>query len=89
MNNAIAYVAPNNKMIAHIIILNNKISCVVGISIFGFNKHRKTVFNLIELNIIPTLKHFLQAEKFNAEKKKSYYQRYYVEIIRVLHNGQL
>ena len=34
MNNVIAYVAPKNKTMAHSMSLNNRISCVVGISIF-------------------------------------------------------
>ena len=69
MNNAIACVAPKNKTIAHIMSRNNRISYVVGISIFGFNTYCKRVFNLIELNMIPTFKQFLQAEIDNAEKK--------------------
>ena len=36
MNNVIAYVALKNKTMAHIMSLNNLISCVVGVSIFGF-----------------------------------------------------
>ena len=34
MNNVIAYVVPKSKMMAHIMSLNNRISCVVAISIF-------------------------------------------------------
>ena len=48
MNNVIAYIAPKNKTMSHIMILNNKISFVVGISIFGFNIYWK-VFNLMEI----------------------------------------
>ena len=36
MNNVVAYVAPKNKTMSHITSLNNRISCVVVISIFGF-----------------------------------------------------
>ena len=36
---AIVYVAPKNKMISHHMILNSRISCVVVISIFGFDKY--------------------------------------------------
>ena len=36
MNNVIAYVAQKNKTMAHSMSLNNRISCVVGISIFGY-----------------------------------------------------
>ena len=44
MNNVIAYVAPKNNMMAHSMSLNNRISCVVGISIFGFKTCWKRVF---------------------------------------------
>ena len=46
-------------------ILNNRISCVVGISIFGFKKYWQTVFNLMELNMSPTSKQFLQSKTVN------------------------
>ena len=49
MNNVIAYVAPKNKTVAHIMSLNNRISCVVGISIFGFKTYWKHVFVLMEI----------------------------------------
>ena len=39
MNNVIAYVAPKNKTMAHIMSLNSRIYCVVMIFIFGFNKY--------------------------------------------------
>ena len=51
-------------------ILNSKISCVVGISIFGFDKHQKTLFNLREFNISPTFKQLFHAKKINANKTK-------------------
>ena len=38
-NNTIKYIAPTNKTMSHITSLNNRISCVVGISIFRFNKY--------------------------------------------------
>ena len=79
MNNAIAYVAPKSKTIAHSMSLKNRISCVVGISIFSFNKYRRRVFNLMELNMKSTFKHFLRSETVNAEKNKSYYQQYNVK----------
>ena len=41
MNNVIAYVAPKNKTMAHILSLNNRISLVVGIFIFGFKTYWK------------------------------------------------
>ena len=47
MNNVIAYVAPKNKTVAHIMSLNNRISCVVGIYIFGFKTYWKQVFDLM------------------------------------------
>ena len=49
MNNMIAYVAPKNKTMAHSMSLNNRISCMVGISIFGFNTYWKRVFALMEI----------------------------------------
>ena len=61
MNNVIAYVAPQNTKMTYIMSLNNRISCVVGISIFGFNKCWQTVFILMDLNIIPTFKQFLKS----------------------------
>ena len=67
---------------AHSMSLNNRISCVVGILIFGFNKYWQTVFTLIKLNMSPTFKQFLQAETDNTEKKKSYYQICDVKRIR-------
>ena len=75
MNNLIAYVAPKNKTMAHRMSLNNKISCVVGISIFGFKTYCKQVFNLTDIKTTPTFKQFLQAGTLNAKKNKSYYQR--------------
>ena len=74
MNNVIAYVAPKNKTMAHSMSLNNMISCVVGIFIFGFKTYWKQVFGLMEIQTTQTFKQFLQAETLNAEKNKSYYQ---------------
>ena len=74
MNNVIAYVAPKNKTMAHSMSLNNRISCVVGITIFGFNKYWKQVFPLMEKQTTPTFEQFLKAETINAKKNKSYYQ---------------
>ena len=68
MNNAIAYVVPNNKTMAYSMILNNRISCVVGISILGFKKYWQIVFNLMDLNMSPTFKQFVQAKIVNADK---------------------
>ena len=83
--NVIAYVAPKNKIMAHITSLNNTISCVVGISIFGFKDYRKQVFNLLQIKTTPTFRQFLQAETVNAKNKKLYYQRYYVKRPRSFH----
>ena len=69
MNNAIAYVVPKNKTMAHIMSLNNRILFVVGIYIFGFKKYRKRVFNLIDINMIPYFKYLLQSETYNTDKK--------------------
>ena len=63
----------------HSMILNNRIFCAVGIFIFRFKKYRKTVFNLMELNMRPIFKQILQARTVNAKKRKSYYQWYYVK----------
>ena len=56
-------------MVVHRINLNNSISCVVGISILGFNKYWKAFLNLMDLNMSPTFKQFLQFETVNSEKK--------------------
>ena len=86
INNVIAYVAPKNKTMAHIMRLNNRISCVVVISILGFNAYWKQVFNLVEIQTTPTFKQFVQAETLNAKKNKPYYQRYNVKLLRAFHN---
>ena len=49
MNNVIEYVAPKNKTMAHIMSFNNRISYVVGISIFGFKTYWKQLFALMEI----------------------------------------
>ena len=85
MNNVIAYVAPKNKTMAHSMTLNNRISCIVGISIFEFNTYWEQVFNLMDIKTTPTLTDFLQVETLNAEKKKSYYQRYDIKRLRAFH----
>ena len=82
MNNVIAYVAPKNKTMAHSMTLNNRISCIVGISIFGFKTYWEQVFNFMDIKTTPTLTDFLQAETLNAKRKKSYYQRYDVTRLR-------
>ena len=69
MNNVIAYVAPKNKTMSHIMSLNNRIYCVVGMSVFGFNTYWKQVFALMEIKKIPTFKQFLQAKTSNSNKK--------------------
>ena len=74
MNNVIAYVAPKNKTMSHTMSLNNRISCIVGISIFGFKTYWEQVFNLMDIKTTPTLTDFFQAETLNAEKKNSYYR---------------
>ena len=54
MNNVIAYVAQKNKTMAHSMSLNNRISCVVGISIFGFKTYWKQVFDFMEIQTSST-----------------------------------
>ena len=68
MNNLIIYVAPKNKMVEHSMILNSSISRDVGISIFSYNKYWQAVFDLINLNISPTFKTFLQDETIYSKK---------------------
>ena len=85
MNNLIGYVVPKNKTMAHSISLNNRISCVVGISIFGFKKYWKQLFDLMQIQTSSTFEQFLQAETLNTKKNKSYYQRYEVSQLRAFH----
>ena len=61
MNNVIAYIAPENKMMAHSMSLKNRISWVVGISIFWFKTYWKQVFDLMEIQKKLTFEQFLQA----------------------------
>ena len=61
MNNAIAYVAPKNKTMSHSMSLNNRILCIVGISIFGFKTYWEQVLNLMDTKTTPNLTDFLQA----------------------------
>ena len=75
MNNVIAYVAPKNNTMAHSMSLKNRISCVVGISIFGFKTYCKQVFDLMEIQTSSTFEQFLQAETLNSKKNKSYWIR--------------
>ena len=69
MNNAIVFVAPKIKTMTHIMGLNNRILCVVGITIFEFKKYWQTVYNLMEHIMIPNFKKFLKSETENSEKK--------------------
>ena len=59
----------SNKTMAHIMSLNIRILCVVGISIFGFKTYWKEVFALMETQKTTTFKHLLQAKTLNTEKK--------------------
>ena len=70
---------------AHIASLNNRISFVVGISIFGFKKYWHTVFNFKDLNMSPTFKQFLKEKTVNSKKKDIHYQQYNVKISRAFH----
>ena len=85
-NNAIAYVAPKNKAMSHSMSLNNRISCIVGISTCGFNKYWQNFFNLMELNMIPTSKMFLKDKKTTLRKN---YQLYDVKMMRALHKQEM
>ena len=71
MNNVIAYVAPKNKTMAHVMNLNNWISCVVGISIFRFKTYKKQVFDLMQIQTSSAFEQFLQFKPLNANKNKS------------------
>ena len=71
---------------AHITSLNNMISCVVGISIFGFRTYWKQVFDLTEIQTTPTFEQLFQAETLNADNNKSYYQQYNVNQLIPFHN---
>ena len=81
----IAYFVPKNKTMEHSMSLKNVISCVVGVSFFGFKTYWKQVFDLMEIQITQTFKHLLQAETHNAEKNKSYYQQCDVKRLRDFH----
>ena len=70
---------------AHIMSLNNRISCVVGMSVLGFKTYWKEVFDLMEIQTSSTFEQFLQSEALNAKKNKSYYQRYDVKRPRAFH----
>ena len=85
MNNVTAYVAPKNKTMAHSMSLNNRISCIVAISIFEFKAYWKQVFALMEIQTTSTLEQFLQAGKIKAYKNNSYYQQYGVKQLRAFH----
>ena len=85
MNNVIACVAQKNKTMAHIMSLNDSISCVVGISIFGFKTYWKRVLALIEMQTTSTFEHLFQAETLNSKKNRSCYQQYDVKQLRAFH----
>ena len=90
MNNAVAYIAPKNKMMENITGVNNRISCVVGISIFVFKRYWQRFINFMEIKTTTTtFKQFLQAETFNTEKNKSYYQQYDFKRLRAFHKQSM
>ena len=73
MNSVTAYVAPTKKKtMAHSTSLDNRMSVVVGISIFVFETYWKRAFDLMEIKTTQTFKHFSQAETLNADKNKSH-----------------
>ena len=57
------------------------ISFVARISIFELRKYWQTVFNLMEINMRPTFKQFLQEKTVNTEINKAYYKQYDVKIM--------
>ena len=68
MNDSIIYVAPKNNMVEHSMSLNSSVYRDVGIYIFGYKKYCQEMFDLMELNIIPTFKKFLQDETIHSKK---------------------
>ena len=74
MNNLIAYVVQQNNNMTHSMSLNNRISYVVGIFIFGFNTLWQRVFNFMEIKTKLIFKQFLQDKTLNSDKNKLYYQ---------------
>ena len=56
------------NIMANIMSLNSKISCVVRVSIFVFYRYWPEVFDLVDLNIRPTFKQSLQAKKSTPKK---------------------
>ena len=73
-----------NKAMAHIMRLNNRIYCVVGIFIFGFKTYWKQVFDLMEIQTTQTFKQFLKGKIFKTRKNRSYYQQYDVKRLRAI-----
>ena len=73
IDSAIVYVAPKNNTMAHSMSLNSRISFVVGISIFGFNKYCQAVFYLMDIDMIPSFKQIFQSKTTNAEKNELYH----------------
>ena len=70
MNNVIAYVAPKNKTMAHIMSLNNMISCIVLISIFGFKTYWEQVFNLMDIKKNANLNRLLASRNTQRLEEK-------------------
>ena len=89
MKNLITYATPKNNVMAHSMSLNNRILCILGISIFGFKTYWKQVFNLMQIKTTPTFEQFLQAETLDAKKNNSYYQRYDVKRLRAFHKQEM
>ena len=70
MNNVIAYAAPQNKTMSYSVSLNNRISYVVGISIFGFKTYWKRVFTFTKIQKTSTFEQLFQSETLNTKKNK-------------------
>ena len=73
-------------MIAQSMSINNMISCVVGISIFGFKTYWKQVFALMGIQKTSTIIQLFQAETINTKNNKSRYQQYNVKQLRAFNN---
>ena len=85
INNVITYVAPKNKTMTHIMSLNNRISCVVEISIFGFNTYWKKSIQFDGDKNNTNLKTVLAIQNNQHQENKSYYQWYDVKLMRAFH----
>ena len=69
ITNTTTYIAPKNKTMEYITIINSRIYCVLGMYIFVRNKYWQTVFYMMKLNMSPNFKKSLQSKTVNSKKK--------------------